>query len=100
MPGAEIMRGGGRLRNAMNVIEHLLLFGDRDIAEEVAADLASDGFTELRVVRQALAGEDDAEAHEWAVYIRDERTGVDEDAERARLADLAHEYDGWYDASP
>lgn len=88
------------MRSAMNVIEHLLLLPDRDTADEVAADLAGIGYTELRVLRQALAGEDDAEDHEWAVYIRYERTGVDEDTERARLADLAHEYDGWYDPTP
>ena len=45
--------------------EHLLIFPDRETAEDVAADLEHEGFDGVRVVREALAGEDDSEDHEW-----------------------------------
>lgn len=50
--------------------EHLLVFPERDDADEVAEELQEEGFTEVRVIRQPLAGEDDAESDEWAVYVR------------------------------
>ena len=49
--------------------EHLLVFPDRDVAEQVAAQLEAAGLQGVRVVREALAGEDDSEAHEWGVYV-------------------------------
>ena len=55
--------------------DHLLVFPDRDVAEEVAASLSDEGFTDVRVVREALAGEDDSEDHEWAVHVREEMVG-------------------------
>ncbi|PKW27692.1 ribonuclease E inhibitor RraB [Phycicoccus duodecadis] len=84
--------------------EHLLVFPDRETADEVAAGLADEGFTEVRVVREALAGEDDAEAHEWAVLVREEMV-VDESRPveqglRDRFAALAEEHGGWYDPHP
>ena len=79
--------------------EHLLVLPDRDVAEEVAEELAAEGFAEVRVVREALAGEDDAEDHEWAVYVRDAE-GSDAAASRSRLEALAVACDGWYDADP
>lgn len=50
--------------------EYLLVFPERDDAEQVAALLRDDGFDDVRVVREALAGEDDSEDHDWAVYVR------------------------------
>jgi hypothetical protein len=76
--------------------EHLLVFPDRDVAEEIADDLDSEGFAEVHVVREALAGEDDSEDHEWAVYVRT----PDEQAYAARFEALAEENDGWYDPDP
>jgi hypothetical protein len=84
--------------------EHLLVFPDRDTADEVASGLADEGFTEVRVVREALAGEDDAEDHEWAVYVREEmvadESGPVEGGLRDRFAALADEHGGWYDPEP
>jgi hypothetical protein len=84
--------------------EHLLVFPDKDTAEEVAADLAHEGFSEVRVVREALAGEDDADDHEWAVYVVEENvadeTGPVEGGLRERFAALAEEHRGWYDPEP
>lgn len=84
--------------------EHLLVFPDRDTAEDVAAELADDGFTEVRVVREALAGEDDSEAHEWAVYVREDMVadegGPVEGGLRDRFEALVAEHDGWYDPEP
>jgi len=86
------------------VTEHLLLFPDRQTAEEVAEDLAHEGFTEVRVIREALAGEDDAEDHDWGVYIREEmvadESGPVEGGLRDRFAALAEEHGGWYDPEP
>jgi hypothetical protein len=84
--------------------EHLLLFPDRDVAEEIAADLADEGFTEVRVLRVALAGEDDAEDHEWGVHVRedtiDDESGPVESGLRDRFTALAEEHHGWYDPHP
>ena len=57
--------------------EHLIVLPDRDDAERLADELRQEGFTEVRVVREALAGEDDSEDHEWAIYVREEM--VDDD---------------------
>jgi hypothetical protein len=84
--------------------EHLLVFQERDVAEQVAAELADDGFSEVRVVREALSGEDDSESHEWAVYVVEEmvadETGPVESGLRERFEALAAEHDGWYDPEP
>ena len=84
--------------------EHLLVFPAKDVAEEVAAELSDEGFTEVRVVREALAGEDDVEDHEWAVYVREENV-VDESRPvaqglRDRFEALVEERGGWYDPDP
>lgn len=84
--------------------EHLLVFPDREVAEQVAADLGDEGFTEVRVVREALSGEDDSESHEWAVYVVEEmvgdETGPVESGLRERFEALAKDHDGWYDPQP
>ncbi|MBR7744630.1 ribonuclease E inhibitor RraB [Phycicoccus sp. BSK3Z-2] len=79
--------------------EHLLVFPDRDVAEQVADELRDEGFTEVRVVREALSGEDDAEDHEWAVHVVVEGDRDIPDL-RERLSALAQERDGWYDPTP
>jgi hypothetical protein len=76
--------------------EHLLVFADRDVAEEIADELDSEGFAEVHVVREDLAGEDDSEDHDWAVYVRT----PDEEGYAARFEALAAENDGWYEADP
>jgi precorrin-6B methylase 1 len=76
--------------------EHLLVFPDRDAAELVAEQLESAGFTDVRVVREALAGEDDSEAHEWAVHV----CTPDEPAYAVRFLAIAERHDGWYDPHP
>lgn len=81
-----------------------MVFPDRDDADRIADDLRDEGFSEVRVVREALAGEDDGEDHEWAVYVREEMItdegGAVEHGLRDRFAALAEEFDGWYDPSP
>lgn len=82
--------------------EHLIVLPDRDDAERIAEELRDEGFTEVRVVREALAGEDDSEAHEWAIYVREEMVADDSgpvgQGLKERFAALAEEHDGWYDA--
>ena len=76
--------------------EHLLVLPDRAAADDVADQLMHDGFAEVRVLREALAGEDDSDDHEWAVHVitRDDES----------LAELFREtaavHGGWYDPDP
>ena len=58
--------------------------------------LEAEGWADVRVVREALAGEDDSEAHEWAVHVR---TPPDP-AYAASFQALAAAHDGWYDPDP
>ena len=84
--------------------EHLIVFPTRDIAEETAEDLREEGFTEARVVRMALAGEDDADSDEWGVHVVEEmvqdESGAVEQGLRDRFEALAAEHHGWYDPEP
>ncbi|MDR8412203.1 hypothetical protein MTP10_26130 [Nonomuraea sp. 3-1Str] len=73
-------------------MRQLLVFAERDDAEEVAETLG-EWFPELgtpRVVRETLAGEDDAEDAQWLVVAE----GLD-GAHLARVDALVEEYDGW-----
>lgn len=82
---------------------YLLVFPDRDNAEVVAEELADDDFTSVRVLAEALAGEDDAEAVDWVVHVVqdtvDDPTSAVARALIERFTDLAQEHDGWLDDS-
>jgi hypothetical protein len=72
---------------------HVLVLPDRDSAEEVAAALP-ERFpleSEPRLVRDALAGEDDAEDAQWLVVVEEPRGGIS----RAALEELVAPYEGW-----
>ncbi|MFE1175878.1 hypothetical protein [Streptomyces sp. NPDC058773] len=77
-------------------VRHVLVLPDRDAAEEVADALTERfGVTEEpQLVRDALAGEDDAEDAQWLVVVEDPDAAHDP----ARLHDLAEEYEGWLEA--
>ncbi|MEE1753444.1 hypothetical protein [Streptomyces sp. SP18CS02] len=77
----------------MNDVRHVLVLPDRDAAEELAESLGDRfGVTEEpQLVRDALAGEDDAEDAQWLVVVEDPEgrlTAADLDA-------FAAEWDGW-----
>jgi hypothetical protein len=74
-------------------VRHVLVLPDRDAAEEVAEALVERfGVTEEpRPVRDALAGEDDAEDAQWLLVLRDEEERLDAE----ELDALAGEWDGW-----
>ncbi|WP_333771636.1 hypothetical protein [Streptomyces sp. IBSBF 2435] len=77
----------------MTDVRHVLVLPDRDAAEEVASELAG-RFSlaeEPRLVRDALAGEDDAEDAQWLVVVEDPAAGLDP----AALDALAGAHDGW-----
>ncbi|CAG7627546.1 hypothetical protein [Actinacidiphila bryophytorum] len=77
----------------MTDVRHVLVLPDRDAAEEVAAEVG-DRFApaeEPRVVRDALAGEDDAEDAQWLVVVEDPDGHLDAYA----LDALAAAHDGW-----
>lgn len=74
-------------------MRHVLVLPDRDAAEEVVEALAErfGVAEEPLVVRDALAGEDDAEDAQWLVVLADEggRFGAEE------LDEFVREWEGW-----
>jgi hypothetical protein len=74
-------------------VRHVLVLPDRDAAEEVVEALRErfGVVEEPQVVRDALAGEDDAEDAQWLVVLRDE----DERLDAGDLDGLAGEWEGW-----
>jgi hypothetical protein len=74
-------------------VRHVLVLPDRGAAEEVVEALRERfGLDEEpQVVRDALAGEDDAEDAQWLVVLRDERERLDPVA----LDEFAGEWEGW-----
>ncbi|MEU3661664.1 hypothetical protein AB0E77_18200 [Streptomyces sp. NPDC032940] len=77
----------------MSDVRHVLVLPDRDAAEEAAQELGERfGLAEEpQLVRDALAGEDDAEDAQWLVVLRDE----DERLDAGALDEFAREWDGW-----
>ncbi|MEU3275758.1 hypothetical protein [Streptomyces antibioticus] len=77
----------------MSDVRHVLVLPDRDAAQEAAEALgARFGVAEEpRIVRDALAGEDDAEDAQWLIVLADEENRLD----AAALDEFAAEWDGW-----
>ena len=63
------------------------IFFDEDDVRAAAARLGADGY-EVTVTRERLAGEDDDEAHPWALLT---------DAPDLVLEMLVDDLDGWFD---
>ncbi|MEU4143668.1 hypothetical protein [Streptomyces parvulus] len=77
----------------MSDVRHVLVLPDRDAAEE-AAQALGERFgldEEPRILRDALAGEDDAEDAQWLVLLSDERALLDP----GELDEFAGEWEGW-----
>lgn len=74
-------------------VRHVLVLPDRDAAEEAAEALAEryELDEEPQLVRDALAGEDDAEDAQWLLVIEDPEARLS----AAELDDFAAEWDGW-----
>ncbi|MEW2518011.1 hypothetical protein [Actinacidiphila alni] len=81
----------------MTDVRHVLVLPDRDAAEAVAELLTSRfGLAdEPRLVRDALAGEDDAEDAQWLVVVEDGGDGAVGRLDAAALDALAVEHEGW-----
>ncbi|MFH8792640.1 hypothetical protein [Streptomyces sp. NPDC017941] len=80
----------------MTDVRHVLVLPDRDAAEQVAEELP-DRFgvrDEPQLVRDALAGEDDAEDAQWLVVVEDPERRLDV----RELDALAAEFEGWLEA--
>ncbi|MFJ3302261.1 hypothetical protein ACIPSA_03910 [Streptomyces sp. NPDC086549] len=77
----------------MSDVRHVLVLPDREAAEEAAGALGERFGVdeEPQLVRDALAGEDDAEDAQWLVVLRDEMERLDPEA----LDAFAGEWDGW-----
>ncbi|OKK07907.1 hypothetical protein AMK26_02300 [Streptomyces sp. CB03234] len=71
----------------------MLVLPDRDAAEEAAEELGERfGITEEpQLVRDALAGEDDAEDAQWLVVVED----PDGRLAARELDEFAAQWDGW-----
>ncbi|MEB8336742.1 hypothetical protein [Streptomyces endophyticus] len=80
----------------MSDVRHVLVLPDRDAAEEAAEALRERfGVTEEpQLVRDALAGEDDAEDAQWLLVVED-ATGR---LAAADLDEFAAEWEGWREA--
>ncbi|MEU3031058.1 hypothetical protein ACPCBC_30920 [Streptomyces incarnatus] len=77
----------------MSDVRHVLVLPDRDAAEE-AAEALGERFAldeEPRLLRDALAGEDDAEDAQWLVVLADEAERLDP----RELDEFAGEWEGW-----
>jgi hypothetical protein len=79
--------------DSVSEVRHVLVLPDRDAAREAAAALAGRFGTdeEPAVVREALAGDDDAEDAQWLVVLHDEEGRLDP----AELDGFAGEWEGW-----
>ncbi|WAX80113.1 hypothetical protein [Streptomyces sp. KMM 9044] len=77
----------------MSDVRHVLVLPDREAAEAVAEELGERFGVdeEPQLVRDALAGEDDAEDAQWLVVLHDERQRLDPGA----LDEFAAEWEGW-----
>lgn len=74
-------------------VRHVLVLPDRDAAEE-AAEAIGERFRlneEPQLVRDALAGEDDAEDAQWLLLLRDEEERLDP----RELEEFVGRWDGW-----
>ena len=77
-------------------VRHILVLPDRDAAEDVAEERA-DGFglpEGPQVLREALAGEDDAEDAQWLVVLEGPGARFGPDV-LGGLDALAEKYEGW-----
>lgn len=74
-------------------VRHVLVLPDRDAAEEAAQALAErfGVAEEPELVRDALAGEDDAEDAQWLLVLEDAQDSLDP----AALDAFAAEWEGW-----
>ncbi|MDT0439093.1 MULTISPECIES: hypothetical protein [Streptomyces] len=77
----------------MSDVRHVLVLPDRDAAEEAAEALRERFGTreEPQLVRDALAGEDDAEDAQWLLVLRDEDGRLDP----GELDEFAGKWEGW-----
>ncbi|MEU0988477.1 hypothetical protein [Streptomyces sp. NPDC005953] len=80
----------------MSEERHVLVLPDRDTAEDVARELTErfGVHEEPQLIRDALAGEDDAEDAQWLVVVEDPTSRLDPQA----LDDFAAEYEGWLES--
>lgn len=83
----------GPTMTGVSDVRHVLVLPDRGAAEE-AAEVLGERFgirEEPQLVRDALAGEDDAEDAQWLLVLRDEEGRLDPGA----LDEFAAQWGGW-----
>lgn len=89
--------------------EHLIILPDRQVAEEIAAELRGEGFEHVRVAATNAPGQGrepgqdgDVRPVQWVVHVLDTRLpdtagGAAYEALRERFAALARQNHGRYD---
>ncbi|WP_432071681.1 hypothetical protein [Streptomyces wuyuanensis] len=77
----------------MSDVRHVLVLPDRDAAEEVIEAIGDHFATngEPQLVRDALAGEDDAEDAQWLVVVEDPEGRLSP----VELDEFVADWDGW-----
>lgn len=73
----------------------LVTLADRGAADELAEQLADQGYEPCTVHRDMLAGEDDAEDADWVIEVRVGPHGGPAIFDEAHLALLAEDYGGY-----
>ncbi|GAB3497900.1 hypothetical protein [Nocardiopsis coralliicola] len=73
----------------------LVTVHDREDAEELAEQLADQGYAPCSVHRDELAGEDDAEDADWVIEVRVGPHGGPAVFDETHLALLADDYGGF-----
>jgi hypothetical protein len=80
----------------VTALRHVLVLPDRDAAEELAEDVAARFRLpgEPHLVRDALAGEDDAEDAQWLLIVEDPGGSLSP-GDIAMMTRMVEAYDGW-----
>ncbi|PSK91813.1 hypothetical protein CLV63_11994 [Murinocardiopsis flavida] len=73
----------------------LVTLPDRDDAEELAEQLADQGYEPCVVHRDMLSGEDDADDADWVIEVRTGPHGGPATFDEPHLALLAEDYGGF-----
>jgi hypothetical protein len=73
----------------------LLVLPDRGDAEELARQLATDGYRPATLHRDMLAGDDDAEDVDWVIELVTAPSGEPAAEHHSQLTALAEQYDGF-----
>lgn len=73
----------------------LIVLSDRENAERLAEELATDGWSPCLVHKELLAGEDDAEDADWVIELTTAPGGEPAGTRMDELAEIADVHEGF-----